>query len=83
MDKRLFFPATKRNCFAIGDVLVKHLPNKGTVLEIASGSGEHAVNFQSRFPKVVWQASDPDLVHRESISSWIEHQDLTKKCQSQ
>ena len=35
--------------------------------------------FQKRFPGIIWQTSDPELVHRKSISSWIEHEDLSKK----
>ncbi len=45
MDERLYFPATKRNCQPIGDLLSNFLPENGTVLEVASGSGEHAVSF--------------------------------------
>ena len=52
---------------------------KGAVLEIGSGSGEHGVVFLKRFPEITWQTSDPKLVHRKSISSWIDHEDLTKK----
>ena len=78
MDRRLFFPATQRNRDCIGDVLSKII-KKGSVLEIGSGSGEHGVFFQKRFPEIIWQTSDPDLVHRKSISSWIEYEDLTKK----
>jgi len=48
-------------------------------LEIGSGSGEHGVVFQKRFPGIIWQTSDPELTHRKSISSWIEYEDLTKK----
>ena len=48
-------------------------------MEIGSGSGEHGVFFQKRFPRIIWQTSDPELVHRKSISSWIEYEDLTKK----
>ena len=48
-------------------------------MEIGSGSGEHAVVFQKRFPGIIWQTSDPKLVHRKSISSWIEYENLTKK----
>jgi len=78
LDKRLFFPATQRNRDCIGDVLSKII-KKGTVLEIGSGSGEHGVFFQKCFPEIIWQTSDPDLVHRKSISSWIKYEDLTKK----
>ena len=48
-------------------------------MEIGSGSGEHGVIFQKRFPEIIWQTSDPELMHRKSISSWIEYEDLTKK----
>ena len=48
-------------------------------MEIGSGSGEYGVVFQKRFPQIIWQTSDPELVHRKSISSWIEYEDLTKK----
>ncbi len=79
MDNRLFFPATKRNSPSIGDVLSKIIKKNGSILEIGSGSGEHGVVFQKRFPEVMWQTSDPELVHRKSISSWIEHENLSKK----
>ena len=78
MDNRLFFSATQRNRDCIGDVLSRIL-KKGSVLEIGSGSGEHGVVFQKRFPEIIWQTSDPELVNRKSISSWIEYEDLTKK----
>ena len=78
MDNRLFFPATQRNRDCIADVLSRII-KKGSVLEIGSGSGEHGVVFQKRFPEVIWQTSDPELVHRKSISSWIEYENLTKK----
>ena len=55
---RLYFPATERNRASIGDALSAMLPEQGAVLEVASGSGEHAVTFQRRFPGVLWQASD-------------------------
>ena len=78
MDNRLFFSATQRNRVCIGDVLSRII-KKGSVLEIGSGSGEHGVVFQKRFPEIIWQTSDPELVHRKSISSWIEYEDLNKK----
>ena len=78
MDNRLFFSATRRNRNCIGDVLSRII-KKGSVLEIGSGSGEHGVVFQKRFPGIIWQTSDPELVHRKSISSWIEYEELKKK----
>ena len=79
MDHRLFFPATQRNKESIENVLCRIIKDKGSILEIGSGSGEHGVAFQKRFPEIIWQTSDPELVHRKSISSWIEYEDLTKK----
>lgn len=75
-DRRLVFPATERNRGPIGDLLAQLLPASGGVLELASGSGEHAVAFQQRFPNLLWQASDPDPDHRASIDAWIRHQGL-------
>ena len=79
MDHRLFFPATQRNKIYIGDVLSKISLKKGFVLEIGSGSGEHGVEFQKRFPELIWQTSDPELKNRESIISWINHEKLNIK----
>ena len=77
MDQRLFFPATERNRGPIGDLLSEVLPASGAVLELASGSGEHGVCFQQRFPHLLWQPSDPDPDHRASIDAWIRHQNLS------
>ena len=79
MDNRLFFPATKRNRNYIGDVLSRIIQKGGFILEIGSGSGEHGVAFQKRFPETIWQTSDPDIRHRQSISSWIYYEKLNKQ----
>ena len=79
MDNRLFFPATLRNRDFIGDVISRIIKKNGSILEIGSGSGEHGVCFQKRFPEIEWQTSDPDKIHRKSINSWIEHERLNKK----
>ena len=79
MDHRLFFSATQRNKIFIGDVLSKILLKKGIVLEIGSGSGEHGVEFQKRFPEIIWQTSDPKMEYRKSISSWIDYEKLNMK----
>ena len=79
MDKRLFFSATQRNRGFIGDVLSRIIKNDGLILEIGSGSGEHGVVFQKRFPDIIWQTSDPKILHRKSIISWIEYEKLNKK----
>ena len=79
LNDRLTFPATLRNRVPIADVLDKFLPHNGVVLEIASGSGEHGVFFQKSFPSIIWQTSDPEVLHRKSIISWISHQGLSSK----
>lgn len=63
-------PATARNREPIGAVLRDVLPARGTVLEIASGTGEHAVHFAGRFPDLRWQPSDPDPDAITSIEAW-------------
>ena len=76
VDDRLFFPATQRNRNCIGDVISRVSQKVGTILEIGSGSGEHGVEFQKRFPEITWQTSDPKLLHRKSISAWINYEKI-------
>ena len=59
-------PAALRNREPIADVLGEWLPSSGLVLEIASGTGEHAVYFAERFPALDWQPSD---VHPDALAS--------------
>ena len=63
-------PATERNREPIRDVLARELPAAGTVLEIASGSGEHAVYFAAQLPQVQWQPTDADPAALASIAAW-------------
>jgi len=78
-DYRLNFPATTRNRDSIAEVLSNNISPNCLFLEIASGSGEHGVFFQKKFPSITWQTSDPELVHRKSINSWIMHEGLYSK----
>lgn len=59
-------PAVGRNREPIAEVLADWLPGRGLVLEIASGTGEHAAFFAERFPDLEWQPSD---VHPDALSS--------------
>lgn len=60
-DPRRWAPATKRNRNAILAVLREALPAAGLVLEIASGTGEHAAFMTPNLPEgIVWQPSDVD-----------------------
>ena len=59
-------PAALRNRAPVAEVLAEWLPQQGLILEIASGTGEHAVYFAERFPQLEWQPSD---VHRDALNS--------------
>lgn len=63
-------PAAARNRDAIAAVLAQELPSHGTVLELASGTGEHAIHFAANFPHLSWLPSDPDAEARASIAAW-------------
>ena len=63
-------PATERNRDPIAAVLREVLPARGLVLEIASGTGEHAAYFAGLFPGLEWQPSDPDPSALNSIEAW-------------
>ncbi len=69
-DRRLHAPAAARNRDAILSVLRTLLPQAGTVLEIASGSGEHAVHFAQALPALRFQPSDPAPEALDSIAAW-------------
>lgn len=64
-------PAAERNSAPIADVLQGELPDEGVVLEIASGTGQHAVFFANRFPQLEWQPSDTDPEALGSILAWV------------
>ena len=64
-------PAAARNRQPILDVLRTCLPETGLVLEIASGSGEHAVHFAQALPGLTFQPSDPGADQRASIDAWV------------
>lgn len=70
---RRIAPAATRNRDVIRDVLVRVLPKSGIVLEIASGTGQHAVHFAAALPELTWQPSDPDEASRVSIDAWRVH----------
>ena len=65
-------PAALRNREPIADVLSEWLPQSGLVLEIASGTGEHAVFFAEQFPNLSWQPTDLHPLAIESIDAWRE-----------
>lgn len=76
-DARRSAPAASRNREPIAEVLAEWLPESGTVLEIASGTGEHAIWFAERFPYLVWQPSDAHPDALASIAAWGEASGLS------
>jgi SAM-dependent methyltransferase len=71
VEQRRIAPATARNRDPILELLRRELPPRGTVLEIASGSGEHVVHFAAALPGLIFRPSDPEPSARASIDSWI------------
>lgn len=69
-DPRRFADATQRNRDPILGVLRRHVQPGDRVLEIAAGSGEHAVYLAERLPVAAWQPTDPDPEARASIDAW-------------
>ena len=73
VDQRRHAPATLRNREAILRILSDWLPARSRVLEVASGSGEHAAFFAAAGPGWAWWASDPDAGARASIAAHLRH----------
>lgn len=71
-DAKQYAPATQRNREPILQVLQKILHPTGNILEISSGTGEHAVYFALRLKPCIWIPSEPQLYLRESIAAWRE-----------
>jgi hypothetical protein len=77
MDRRQYAPATQRNREPIIEILLKVLPPEGNILEVASGTGEHAIFFAPRLAPRYWIPSDRDPQLRASIAAWRNHFQIT------
>ncbi|MDQ6971303.1 MAG: DUF938 domain-containing protein, partial [Mariprofundaceae bacterium] len=75
MSSKPYSEACVRNGPSILDVLKMHLPERGRVLEIGSGTGQHAVMFASALPLIRWQTSDMPGVHA-GMHLWIDEEAL-------
>lgn len=62
-----FSPAAERNKQPILEVLETVLPPEGSVLEIASGTGQHVCHFARALPRIRWQPTEPDEASREAL----------------
>lgn len=69
-NDRQYAAATERNRQPILEVLQAVLPNRGTVLEIASGTGEHAAFFAPQLAHLQWLPTEPQAALRDSIRGW-------------
>ncbi|MEP7222437.1 MAG: DUF938 domain-containing protein [Novosphingobium sp.] len=69
-------PAAQRNRDPILAVLQSVLADARLVLELASGTGEHAVHFARNLPGLIWQPSDPSPAARASIAAWAASEGL-------
>lgn len=74
---KLFAPAAARNVGPLGDLLALIAPPRGRALEIASGTGQHIVDFAARLPGLTWQPTEPDAARRASIDARAAEAGLT------
>ncbi|HUQ12348.1 MAG TPA: DUF938 domain-containing protein [Steroidobacteraceae bacterium] len=72
-----FSPAAERNSRPILAVLESVLPPEGSVLEVASGTGQHVCFFAQALPGIRWQPSEPDDASRDAMCLRIREAGLT------
>ena len=68
-------PAVERNKNAILDVIRDEFKDCGSILEIGSGTGQHAIFFAGHMPWLTWQTSDLPANH-DGISAWLQYANL-------
>jgi hypothetical protein len=81
LDARQYAPATQRNREPILEVLRQVLPPTGTVLEVSSGTGEHAVFLAPHLYPRKWIPSDPNPIARASIAGWRQYCPTDNLCE--
>ncbi|MFO7919697.1 MAG: DUF938 domain-containing protein [Nioella sp.] len=69
-DRRMSAPSAQRNAWPILEILEAHAPQTGRVLELAAGTGEHAVRFARALRGLDWQPTDVDPERLASIEAW-------------
>ena len=72
----LCYPAPERNKQPIVEVLAQYLPSQGTVLEVASGTGQHIVHFAQRLSNLSWLPSEVDDELLQVIEARLAHHNL-------
>lgn len=76
-DGRMYAPSAARNAADIATLVADHAPKTGRALEIASGTGEHAVVFARAVPGLDWQPTDIDAARRASCDAHAARADLS------
>lgn len=69
-DGRRFSPSTGRNKDVVRETYQAHMPRSGTVLEIASGTGEHGAHIVAALSDLTWVYSDIDPASQASQHAW-------------
>ena len=74
---KMHAPSAIRNAAALITLLHDHAPKTGNALEIASGTGQHVIEFAAALPDLNWQPSEIDSTRRASIDAYVEEVGLT------
>ena len=74
-DRKLYSESAARNTSVIAEVLSQYLPEKGKVLELASGTGQHCTYFAKTFYNIEWQPTDIDPKRLDSIKAYMREVD--------
>ncbi|NVK16584.1 MAG: DUF938 domain-containing protein [Rhodobacteraceae bacterium] len=74
---KLFAPSAARNAGAICDLLAQVAPPQGRALELASGTGQHVIEYATRLPGLIWQPTEVDTARRTSIQAYTDEAGLT------
>jgi hypothetical protein len=72
-DNRLHAPAIGRNRDVLKEVFIRHMPKSGALVEVASGTGEHAYHIAPSLKPLLWQPTDIENTHLKSIDAWRMH----------
>ena len=75
MNSKPHAPATERNRGPILEMLREHFDGRTRVLEIGSGTGQHAVHFAAALPQLQWQCSERAAL-LPGIRAWLDDAQL-------
>ena len=81
-DPRLHSPAADRNKGPIGIELQRVLPARGALIEIASGSGQHAAHLSAQLPGWAWYPTDADPAALASTNAWCAEHPAVRPAQA-